>query len=81
MAERYEFYENCFFCGKSFQMGQGVYAGRYIPDYKITCCKTCAAGNWDGIALMYEKKLIEHLEAEGIPIPSRNDAGYLPLGI
>ncbi len=68
----------CFMCGSQFQMGEHIYDGKYIRRYDITVCMTCWDGNWDGWAPHYETRLIAHLENEGIPIPERNEKGWLP---
>lgn len=71
----------CFFpfCGnQSFQMGHGLYDGKYIRRYDISVCMSCWRGNWDGWAPHYEKLLIAHLKEKGLPIPERNEKGWLP---
>ena len=65
-------------CGLKFQMGPHVYDGKYISHYKISVCKGCWDGNWDGWAPEFEKKLLAHLKTEGISIPDRNEKGWLP---
>lgn len=68
----------CFMCDSEFQMGPHRYDGRYIRRYKISVCKICYDGNWDGWAPHFEERLIKHLEKEGISIPKKNEKGWLP---
>jgi len=73
-----KFMLQCFMCRKEFQFSPHIYAGRHIPAYNITVCDTCYKSNWDGWAPHYERKLIEHLKKENLPIPERNEKGWLP---
>ena len=75
----YKVMETCFSCGSKFQMGPHIY-GEYIPPYKISVCTPCFNANWDGWGPMVDKKLVEHLQAMGLPIPDRNEKGWLPRG-
>jgi len=68
----------CFFCNSKYQMGPHLYDGKYISRYKIGVCMNCYRGNWDGWAPHYETKLIAHLHDKGLPIPERNEKGWLP---
>ncbi len=68
----------CFMCGSQFQMGEHIYDGKYIRRYDIIVCMPCWDGNRDGWTPDYETRLIAHLENEGIPIPERNENGWLP---
>ena len=72
--------QTCFFsfCGQSFQMSHGHYDGKFIPRYKISVCRNCYDGNWDGWAPHFEEQLLPHLEANGIDVPERNAKGWLP---
>jgi|GraSoiStandDraft_47_1057283.scaffolds.fasta_scaffold114530_2 hypothetical protein len=71
-------FEECFCCGKKFQMGPHRYDGKYIAYYKISLCQSCYAGNWDGIGPYCEERLVAHLNENNIPVPSRNGKGWLP---
>lgn len=73
-----KFIEKCDLCDSSFQYGQGLYNGQYLPHYKMTICKGCFEGNWDGFAPHHEKKFIEHLTKGGIALPERNEKGWFP---
>ena len=73
-----KFMNQCFMCGRDFQFGPHIYRGKGIPRYNISVCDTCYEGNWDGWAPECEKKLVEHLEKDGLPIPERNEKGWLP---
>lgn len=68
----------CFVCGRRFQFGPSIYAGKHIRAYEIEVCAGCYEGNWDGWAPHIEAKLIPRLEAKGLPIPARNQKGWLP---
>lgn len=68
----------CFFCGDKFNMANGEYDGEYIPRYKVSVCKPCYKGNWDGWGPSHEEKLLSHLQEKDILIPARNSKGWLP---
>ena len=69
----------CFMCGDDCQMGGGVWEADWIRLYEITACKTCQSANYDGWGPDCEEKLIPHLEKKGLPVPSRNGGGWLPV--
>lgn len=69
---------SCFMCGDKFQMGPHTYKGKFISSYKISVCENCYKGNWDGWTLHYEERLLPHLKENGIPIPERNEKGWVP---
>ncbi len=71
--------EKCDLCGRSFECSPGQVDGRYLKPYKLTVCKNCFRGNWDGLNIRHEEKFIEHLKKEGIPLPERNAKGLFPL--
>ena len=73
-----KFMTNCELCGRSFQFGPQVYDGKVIPRYQLTVCMSCWKGNWDGWNPRHEALLIAHSKAEGLPIPERNEKGWLP---
>lgn len=70
----------CPLCGNQFQINAHVDVddGKYIPRYDITVCRTCWNSNWDGWAPHYEETLIAHLKKKGLPVPERNEKGWLP---
>lgn len=68
----------CFACDKDFQFGPQRYAGSHIAAYNISVCSTCYAGNWDGWGPLVEPALLLHLDRERIPVPERNEQGWLP---
>lgn len=72
------FMMNCGLCGRAFQYGPHRYEGKHIPRYQLTVCEPCWQGNWDGWAPHLEAQIIEHLQARGLPIPPRNENGWLP---
>ena len=59
-------------------MGPQIYDGEYIQRYDLYMCSPCHTGNWDGWNPGYEHKLVEHLQAKGLPIPERNARGWFP---
>ncbi len=69
---------DCFTCGTSFQFGAHTYDGKVIPRYQISVCSACYSGNWDGWNPRLDEKLIAHLTSQGLPIPERNEKGWLP---
>ncbi len=71
---------SCFACGSTFQFGPHIYDGKHIRKYEITVCSGCYEGNWDGWAPHYEEKILKHLNEKELPVPNRNEAGYLPRG-
>jgi hypothetical protein len=68
----------CFTCGGSFCFGPHIYEGHHIDAYKINVYSVCWNGNWDGWVPRYERKILAHLAENGLPVPARNAAGYLP---
>lgn len=76
--DKAKFFQRCDTCGTSYQFGPHVYEGKYIPMYQINVCMTCWDANWDGWAPHLEKKVMANLKAKGLPIPARNEKGWLP---
>ena len=68
----------CFMCRRDFQMGPHRYDGHYIGRYKLSVCDTCWNANWDGWAPDFETRLVAHLSEQHLPIPDRNEKGWLP---
>ena len=68
----------CTTCDSEFQMGPGVYTGKWIPLYQMHVCNSCHYGNCDGFAPHYDSRILKHLKDNGIPIPARNARGFLP---
>ncbi len=71
----------CDVCGADHQMGQHVYDGKFTPNYQMEVCKTCFNMNWDGWGPSREAAVISHLNKKGIPIPLRNEEGWIPRGM
>jgi hypothetical protein len=70
---------NCDLCGNAYQHGQGTYLGHKLELYgDLSCCDVCWRGNWDGWTIDYERKLLAHLKSQNLPIPVRNQKGWLP---
>ena len=76
--EDFKCMKQCFLCSQQFQYGPHLYDGEYIPAYKIVVCMICYKANHDGWASHYEEKIISHLKEKGLPIPDRQEKGYLP---
>ncbi len=70
--------DRCFTCGSEFQMGPHQYDGKFIPRYKISVCRICYDGNWDGWAPQSSDRIIKHLKKENLPIPEKNEKRWLP---
>lgn len=68
----------CDICGRILFQGVEYYPLRKIGGYNLFCCEVCYDGNWDGWNPRYEAKLLEHLKANGINAPLRNEKGWLP---
>jgi hypothetical protein len=68
----------CELCSSQFQFGPHRYAGKFIARYQIMVCSMCYDGNWDGWGPMREARLLTHLEDKGLPVPQRNENGWLP---
>ena len=68
----------CFACNREFQYGPTIYNGKVIKRYEINACLECLGNNWDGWSPDIEKRLIKHLKEKGIPVPERNQHGWLP---
>jgi len=70
----------CDLCGSSYQHGPHRYEGHKSYLYEIMVCDSCWQSNWDGWGPEFEKKLLSLLEDKGLPVPERNEKGYLPRG-
>lgn len=68
----------CDLCSCKFQMGPHQYDGKYSSKYKISVCRSCWEGNWDGWNPRHERLLINNLKEHGCKVPQRNDKGLLP---
>ncbi|MCH8348420.1 MAG: hypothetical protein IH901_08030 [Proteobacteria bacterium] len=68
----------CFFCDAKCQMEAGVYELRRLGNYGVSVCTICYEGSWDGIAPVYQDKLIAFLKENGKKVPERNEKGWLP---
>ncbi len=55
----------CFICQRNP-------ASKDIPRYRFTVCRTCWDENWVGWEREHEPRILEHLEAERLPVPTRN---------
>lgn len=70
----------CGVCSKYVNHSRGRYEGHFVPTYKLFVCNICWQANWDGWGPAAEAALLAHLEKEGIPVPPRNEKGYIPRG-
>lgn len=77
MAE-YKHMVPCFLCQRDVQFGPHVYDAKAVPQWGIYICRSCKAGNWDGIVLEMHPRLKAHLEKHGIPI-KLNAKGWLDI--
>ncbi len=73
-----KFMYDCFLCQRPFQFGRHLYAGRPIRQWDIIACDICLSSNWDGLVPSQHPRLIEHLNARGVPI-QLNEQGWLPI--
>jgi hypothetical protein len=73
----YKIIEHCELCGNGFRMGPHAYHGHYIASLKLLLCDRCYKMSWDGFAPRDEKKLLEHCEQNGVPLPPRNSKGFI----
>ena len=74
-----KFMFKCDVCGKEYQHGPHTYEGHRLKLYgDIFCCDTCWEANWDGWSPIYEARLLKHLKQKGLPVPQRNEKGWLP---
>jgi len=71
------FYD-CILCSLPFQFGPHVYNGRHIAQWNTQICDSCCRANWDGIVPGTYPKLIEHLNAQNIPV-TLNANGWLDI--
>lgn len=76
-----KFIFKCDMCEASYQHGPHRFEGHSLPLYgKIFACNQCWNGNHDGWAPDLEARLHAHLTRQGLPVPQRNDKGWLPRG-
>ena len=78
MSEQ-KFMFQCPLCHSDFQHGPHRYEGHVLSQYgRLVVCDSCWMGNHDGWSAGPEAILLQHLKQNSIPIPTRNDKGYLP---
>ena len=68
----------CELCHRNFQNGPQRYDGHGSQRYSVFVCDSCWEGNWDGWNPMHERFLLARLKEKGLPIPERNEKGWLP---
>ena len=64
--------------GGNFQFGPRRYELRRNQTYDIMVCDTCHSANWDSWAPHHEDRVARRLKEKGLPIPPRNEKGWLP---
>ncbi|HHQ6573141.1 TPA: hypothetical protein ACSTLY_000283 [Serratia fonticola] len=73
------FYCKCDICGAEARFGPQIYQGRVLQLYgSAFCCDNCWESNWDGWSPHSEPKILAILKEKNLPIPERNENGYLP---
>lgn len=71
----------CISCGRQFQFGPHRYDGKVAKLYgNAPVCNTCWNANSDGWGPSVESKLLTVLKEMGLPVPPRNENGWLPRG-
>ena len=73
-----KFMQVCGICGSQFQFGPHIYDGQHIARYKLTVCRSCFSANYDGWGPMVEATFLDHLKAQGLAVPERNESGWFP---
>ena len=69
----------CSVCGRTFTSHIHVHEGHPLHLYGgVTCCDTCWNANWDGWAPCWEPRLLQILKEKNLPVPERNEEGWLP---
>ena len=68
----------CDLCGNEYQQGPHRYDGFAAKLYDMVVCRSCWENNWDGWNQRHEKFLLSRLKEKGLPVPKRNDNGWLP---
>lgn len=71
--------EPCFICDKECSLYPLEL--KYIKYYQINVCRDCYLGNHDGWSPEAEKRILPHLQENGIEEPERNSKGFLPLEV
>lgn len=74
-----KFMSNCPICGNKFQYGLHLYDGRKLKWLGEPVCNICYMGNEDGWAPIYEPRVLELIEKEGLIVPERNDKELIPF--
>lgn len=50
----------------------------FVETYQIWVCKRCYRANTDGWSIRCERVLVEHMRRIKMPLPRRNQSGWLP---
>ena len=70
---------DCYTCGNTYQHGPHRYEGHKLQRYGgVMVCDTCWQGNHDGWNPHFERILLGILEENELPVPNRNELGFLP---
>jgi hypothetical protein len=51
---------------------------RDVPRYRFSVCRLCWDDAWLGWAREHEARILQHLAAERLPVPTRNIAHLFP---
>lgn len=68
----------CDLCG-TFDLGFSFenMRGR-IFELDLLCCRRCLkALTWEGLSVGQERAFVKHMRARGLPLPPRNEQGWL----
>ena len=68
----------CGLCSSEFHFGAHRGGGKYLPRYGLTVCSACYDANGDGWGPAHERRLLSHLDAQGLGVPVRTGKGSLP---
>jgi hypothetical protein len=49
-----------------------------VPRYRFSVCLACWDENWAGWDTQYERRILKHLEEQGLPVPTRNIGHLFP---
>lgn len=69
----------CAVCGRTSVSHFHVHEGHPLHLYGgVTCCDACWNSNWDGWGPCWEPRLLQILKIKNLPVPERNEKGWLP---
>ncbi len=69
----------CELCHNKYKDGRNIHEGHMLKSYgEIMVCPSCWNSNWDGWAPHKAALLEKIMEEKGLPLPPRNEQGFLP---